>query len=188
MRHDTLMVFLFAMLTTSTAAAQPRWPWTPEAPKNTNVTANPVGVLAGAFNVQLSRAYGRRVSAEVVGEIVTNTVIDELRRNVSAGLGVTRFANEFADNGWFVGTLLYYTHTFDQDTAAGRFVGIDTLAPGVYGGYRWVWESGFNVNLGFGSFYALALEDVQCPEDATCTREGHDGIVARGHFQVGFMF
>ena len=150
--------------------------------KANNLTVNPLGAVLGGLNLSYTRGLGEHVSLGVTAV----ALIPGIQPMAGVGGGLELFAwTRRPNNGFFVGAYAMITKSFDD--AEEGIIGLTAFVPGAMLGYRWAWSGGFNLGLGGGVGYAIALSEGSCPSNAICTTVG-EGLAPRISFDLGYAW
>jgi hypothetical protein len=151
--------------------------------KTWNVWTNPFGYFFGSFNAGVSYAFHQNFKANIEPQFI---YFFNARPKAVVGGGATASVSIFFKkvyDGFYLepgARILYLSQEreFGDSTAQGLVGGPQLIA-----GWGWVWDAGFNVNLGFGMgyFWGKVGQDV---EDT----EAFDGVFPAGNLQFGFTF
>ena len=184
MRFVTILVALVCLVVfaPSTATAQSDKP----GPIH-NVTFNPLGVLVGGLGVMYNGAVTNFMTIDI-GLIYVAPLL--YPANVIGGELRFTFWTRRPHDGFFIGPFFQVSRTFPTDsliTDSDGYLGATGIAPGALLGYRWLWDSGFNVGLGAGFGWGFAVEQEDCPSGYSCTVTG-EGALYRILLDLGFAF
>jgi hypothetical protein len=152
-----------------------------------NVTFNPLGLLVGGMGMMYNGAVANFMSIDIGIVYVAPMLIPA---HVIGGELRFTFWTRRPHDGFFIGPFLQASRTFPADsllTDSDGYLGVTAIAPGALIGYRWLWDSGFNVGLGAGFGWAFAVEQEDCPSGASCSVVG-EGAVYRLLLDLGFAF
>jgi hypothetical protein len=148
--------------------------------KSFNMTFAPLGVIVGGLRLTLSVAPGASVVSIDASALYVAPLLFPAHA-VGGEVRLTFWTSGDAYDGFFLGPFAQVTRTFPADsllsTADGLY-GVTTVTPGLYLGYRWLWDGGFNLGLGGGAGYAFMVEHEalpDCPSGYTCSTENIGG-------------
>lgn len=157
----------------------------PEPHKNNNLTCNVLGLIIGGVSIGYTGAVGDVVSIGLRGLFLFPVLTDF---SAAGGEISLLFWTKHPNNGFFLGPFLQISKTFPPKDDYVEWIGVLTVTPGIELGYRWLWNSGFNIGLGAGIGYAAALDrDKECPSDAICDYVG-EGVSPLLLFDLGYAF
>lgn len=91
----------------------------------------------------------------------------------------------FTDSWYFAPQINFQTGT--ATTSQSLEVGLSLLSFGGTAGYMWIWDSGFNIQLGIGAGYAVGLGDVETT-DSDVLNASDGGFTVLGDLSLGFTF
>jgi hypothetical protein len=161
--------------------------------KSVDITFNPLGVVVGGMKLTLAFALGSWVSLDLSPVYAAPLLIPA---HVLGGeLRFTFWPGGEPFDGGFVGPWAQASQTFPADSAissAEGLYGATTVGGGVHGGYRWLWDNGFNLGLGGGLGYAAVVaheEFPECPSGYACSYSTvGEGIAYFLLFDLGYAF
>ena len=140
-----------------------------------NITLNPAGILLGGASLQASVALGSLIT--LAGSVSYQAPI--LFKHHAVG---GRIDMQF----WpFFGPYFKVGHV----TPSGDANILPTTAgyAGASIGWRWLWDSGFNMAIGGDIGYGFEIASSKCPSSARCSMQG-DGLKLGIIFDVGYAF
>ncbi len=147
--------------------------------RRNNVTINPLGLIVGGFDITYSRALHRKVSLDLSLTYVMPLFVPFHGVGGEIGIGIHPRS---AFSGAFINIFASVSRTFVRDegnligtTDGGNYLGVIGVTPGVEAGYRWQFDSGFNIGLGGGIGWGFAVWSEDCPRNAVCETQG-DGF------------
>ena len=158
-----------------------------EPGKSINVRVNPLGLLLGA------------ISADVDFKISDKFTIGPTMSYYSASILGTKLS------GFGIGARGNYYLTGDAMTDSfilGPQLGMSLFSVssgnskasstgfyvGAIGGYQWVWQNGFNVNLGLGANYYSQAASAKASDGTSISVPGFHGFGPTGELTVGWVF
>lgn len=152
--------------------------------RNHEIAIDPLGFLGGNLPLSFRLGLNDNVALGIHGE-ARFYGWNRYTRGFGGGLGVSaKFflsAPTFQDS-WYVEPSLMVHYYSLQDSRAKFW----NISPSVVGGYGWVWDSGFSLNLGLGVQYSYAFIDHKVFGDATIW-DIH-GFGPTGDFSLGFVW
>lgn len=147
-----------------------------------NIWTNPFGFFFGSFNAGASYAFHQNLKVNLEPQFIYFFSADPKVVGGGGTLSMSIFFNKVYD-GFYLepgGRVLYLS----QERKIGSskvdgFVG----GPQLIGGWGWLWDSGFNINLGFGIGYFWGevgrdLEDT----------DSFKGVLPTANLQFGYTF
>ena len=163
------------------SAAEPKQE-PPKEEKSMNLTIAPLGVIIGGMKLTFSYAPASILSIDISPVYQAPLLIPA--HVVGGELRFTFWIRE-PFGGFFIGPLVQASRTFPTDSPlqdAENYYGVTAVTPAIYTGYRWLWDSGFNLGLGGGLGWSFVVEkddarrqeiidrlQSECPAGATCT-------------------
>src|SRR5690606_12632549 len=117
--------------------------------KTWNVWTNPFGFFFGSFNLGVSYAFHQNLKVNASPTFIYFFSADPKVVGGGLTLSTTVFFKKMYD-GFYLEpgvTALYVSQ--DRDVGSSTVKGM-VGGPQLIGGWGWVWDSGFNINLGFG--------------------------------------
>ncbi len=135
------------------------------APQKNIITVNPL-IFLGILNAHYETALSKENGLGFNGNLWFATIGDWSYFTVGAGAEYNWYFQKHALNGWFAGphasfqmaNVSYKYTTYDSssnlveknESATGIYIGI-----GGHGGYRWIWDSGFTLDLQASLTYSI---------------------------------
>jgi hypothetical protein len=154
---NLLFVLIFSLCSLSHAAEEKEMTTIVSTPKTYSATVNPLGLLinqiGGKFSLKLTENIALTIPVVVYYSGYYSTNAFPISWGITAGVGAKFFigTNVF-ETGWFVEPSMRFG--FSQTLAN---VNSFFMAPGVIGGYGWVWDNGFTLNAGAGMVVAIQM-------------------------------
>lgn len=156
--------------------------------RGTSITANPLGLLFGIFNLEANFSVAPNLSVPVSGMYFGYSTTDGDNewdfQLIGLGVGLRYYWQKKAVNGWYLGAVLNYNNaTVDLETehiATGETVTGDSTASAIsYGfliGYQSIWDSGFTLDFGLGAqLLTLPDFDVEVKKGGVTEKKEYDG-------------
>lgn len=155
--------------------------------KGINVRVNPLGLLLGAISADVDFKIGDKFtigpSMSYYSASIFNTKL------TGAGIGARGnyyVTGDAMTDSFILGpqlgmSLFSVSSGTSKATATGFYVG-------AIGGYQWVWENGFNVNLGLGANYYSQAASALANDGTTLSVPGFHGFGPTGELTIGWLF
>lgn len=148
--------------------------------KTINLQIAPFGFVTGDSTVTVSFALGGHVTAglgfDYMAPILPPT------HQIGAGLDLL-FWFKRSHTGWFLGPYAHIAYSMRSDTT----LPVTSMHVGAMFGWRWLWQSGFNLGVGGGLGYKFELASEPCPAGYTCQLQG-GGLGIRVIAELGWAF
>jgi hypothetical protein len=148
--------------------------------KTINLQVAPFGFVTGDSTVTVTLALGGLATVglgfDYMAPILPPT------HQIGAGLDLL-FWFKRSHTGWFLGPYAHIAYSARSPST----LPVTSMHVGGMFGWRWLWQSGFNIGVGGGLGYKFELASEPCPAGAICTMIG-DGVGARVIAEVGWAF
>ena len=187
MRCKRFVPILLAVICLTVFTAGPAFAQGENRGPRHNITFNPLGVLVGGRGVMYNGGVTQFLSIDVGVVYVAPMLVPA---HIIGGELRFSFWTRRPHDGFFIGPFLQASRTFPADSLLADgdgYLGVTAIAPGLLLGWRWLWDSGFNIGLGAGFGWAFAVEQEDCPSGAICSLVG-EGAVYRILFDLGYAF
>lgn len=155
--------------------------------KSVNVRINPLGLLLGVLSGDVDFSISRKFT---VGPSLSYYSASLLGTKLT-GFGIGARGNYYLSGdamtdsfilGPNVGMSLF---SISSGTASASTVG---FYMGGIAGYQWVWQSGFNINLGLGANYYIQSASAKASDGTSLSVPGFHGIGPTGELTIGWAF
>jgi hypothetical protein len=150
--------------------------------KNNNFTFNPLGLIVGGIKIGYDRGLADLIT---IGAKVVYVAPLLMPFHAVGGEFSLLFWPRHPNNGYFIGAFVQISKTFPL--TADDYLGVLAVTPGAEMGWRWIWNSGFNIGLGGGFGWAFAVLQDACPSGASCSTIGA-GPYYMVQFDLGYAF
>ncbi len=141
------------------------------APEQNIITANPLGLAFGYFNANYEKAIGKNNGLGFSAGFDYYDLGGWSWSGGTVGASYNWYFQHHALNGWYAGPdagLSFASFSYTYDTLDAYYNVVSTKATatsfGIYigghGGYRWIWNNGFVLDLSIGLNYTIASAPV----------------------------
>ncbi len=168
--------------------------------KSTNIRVSPLGIASGAFGVHVDFGVSDRITVGPTVSHYTGSVgINDSKTELSAWEFGARsnfyLSGDRFNDSWVLGTSLSYMPATLRETIGGTEIAKASLSgvtAGALIGYQWVWNGGFNMNVGGGIAYygigdSASTTNVDGTTVAMSTPAFH-GVLPNLELTVGYAF
>lgn len=138
-------------------SAAPIWAAEPTEQKM-SITANPVGLIFGIANVQFAYKLNDNMALSIRGSYWGRTIGDWKWSSFGFGGAFQYFPMKSSLRGLYVGpdaSVVFMSAEYDDDKDNTTFFGV-----GAEVGYRFVWKSGFTLDLSTGIQYLIGKLEI----------------------------
>lgn len=180
-----IVVILVALFINANAAAQ-------ENGKNV-IKINPLGALLGSYSMSYERVVANKSTVQLDGFYGNINLFGLKVNSYGAGAGFRYYfsKNKSTPEGFFVSPSMAYSNItlYLVDTPNDRFQ-VGTFEGGAVGGYQWIFDSGFQIDVYLGPRYISVTNfSIQSPNtDVDLFVRGLSGIGTKLGFSVGYSF
>lgn len=125
------------------------------------VKVNPLGLLFGNASLSYERLLNEKSSVQLNANYGSWSLLETTISSVGAGLDYRMYISKtkVAPNGWYLSpgasfsNVSYSSTDINGDEITGA---VSSIGLKVDGGYQWVWDSGFELELFLGAGYGIA--------------------------------
>jgi hypothetical protein len=146
------------------------------------IWSNPFGYFWGKFNIGVSYAINQNIKINAEPEFIYYFAASPKVVGFGGTLSSTIFFKKMYD-GFYLepgGQILYLSQ---KQTVGSNDVTGTVGGPQLVGGWGWVWDSGFTVNLGMGVGYFWGKVGRNVKDT-----DSFEGVVPVGNLQFGYTF
>jgi len=119
------------------------------------IVINPLDIIVGMFDVHCERALGSSNGMELGLNFTDNDLLGWKTQAIGAEVDYNFYFENHAPNGWFAGPRIYVQaadldYTWKDSTTGiqqSHSTSIIVFGVDAQGGYRWMWKSGFTIDV-----------------------------------------
>ncbi|MEE9392680.1 MAG: hypothetical protein V3W41_09265 [Planctomycetota bacterium] len=154
--------------------------------KQNNIVIHPLRLIGGGLRIGYMRGLGDHFTLSARGQYITPLWLSRPIHRIGVQLGGSLWTRR-ANNGFFAMGTAELQHFASSASIAPTAT---TLAPGVESGYRWLWDSGFNIGFAASLRYAMIVQGQgeACEAVEQCIGYYRDGLLPSLVFDLGFAF
>ncbi len=179
-----IVFLLFGLLMSSSIFAQ-----------ENSVKANPLAVFGGTDLFSYERAVTDK-SSGIVGAGFSSFKFGDFKYQTIGGKAEYRYYFNSALEGWFAGAGVQYQNgkvevdsgsiTFDGSSSTSDEINFNGIGVGAKGGYQWIWDSGFTLDLNLGlNYVSFSYDD---SDNSTFSTLKGSGILPALGFGLGYSW
>lgn len=152
-----------------------------------NVRVNPLGLAFGIIGAEVDFKVGESMTVgPSLGILSTSLGTTSLNAYQIGARANFYLSGPAISDGWFAAPYAsFLPMTIKSGNASASW---SSFSAGALFGYQWVWESGFNMDVGLGASYYSTASSVTADDGSSLSVPGFSGILPAFEWSVGYAF